>query len=155
MPYLQLAFPPGILRNGTEYESKGRWFGCNQIRFVEGVILRRGDGVKHSTSAVTGKGRKIIAWRDNSLTRWHTRTPRTCSRYNADDSDAAVSQSRLNGSFGPVRFRWPNRVGFKFRIGVAALRPKLALPGAFQQGAIDGADLRAAVDAPAILARPF
>src|SRR5690242_12607072 len=70
MAYLQLSFPPGILRNGTEYESKGRWFGCNQIRFVEGVILRRGDGVKHSTGAVTGKGRKIIAWRDNSLTRW-------------------------------------------------------------------------------------
>lgn len=38
MALFPLAFPPGIYRNGTEYQSKGRWYDANLIRFYEGTI---------------------------------------------------------------------------------------------------------------------
>src|SRR5689334_4298074 len=70
MPYVNLDFPPGMFRAGTERQSEGRWYDCNQIRFWNGLILPRASGAKFSASAVTGKGRRIIQWRDNSLNRW-------------------------------------------------------------------------------------
>lgn len=38
MALLPLSFPPGIYRNGTEYQSKGRWYDCNLIRFYENTV---------------------------------------------------------------------------------------------------------------------
>lgn len=37
MALLPLDFPPGIYRNGTERQSKNRYFDCNLIRFYEGT----------------------------------------------------------------------------------------------------------------------
>lgn len=68
MPYVPLTFPPGLYNNGTEYQAKGRWHDANQIRFVQGRIAQRYGSVKRSTSAVTGKARRIIAWTDGSGT---------------------------------------------------------------------------------------
>lgn len=68
--YLPLAFPPGLYRNGTEYQSKGRWFDANLIRFYEGSIRPVGGWRVKSTSTLTGSGRAIIAWRTKNLTRW-------------------------------------------------------------------------------------
>ncbi len=70
MPYLPLEFPPGIYRNGTERQAKGRWYDGNQVRFYNGHALPRPSGAHRSTAAVTGKGRRIIGWRDSTLTRW-------------------------------------------------------------------------------------
>lgn len=38
MALFPLTFPPGLYRNGTEYQSKGRWYDANLIRFYEGTI---------------------------------------------------------------------------------------------------------------------
>ncbi len=70
MALLPLAFPPGICRKGTEYSSKGRWYDGNLVRFYEGTIQPIGGWRVKSTSALTGKGRAIISWKDNSLVSW-------------------------------------------------------------------------------------
>ena len=37
MPLLTLKLPPGIARNGTRYQSRGRWYDGNLVRFLEGA----------------------------------------------------------------------------------------------------------------------
>lgn len=68
MPLIPLTFPPGLYNNGTEYQSKNRWRDANLVRFYNGLIFPMFGSVKRSTSSVTGKGRRIIAWTDNSGT---------------------------------------------------------------------------------------
>lgn len=38
MPYLPLRIPPGVSRNGTLYQQKGRWYSANLVRWSEGVM---------------------------------------------------------------------------------------------------------------------
>jgi hypothetical protein len=68
--YLALALPPGITRNGTQYQSKGRWYDANLVRFYEGTIRPWGGWRAKTTNTVTGKGRAIITWKDNSALAW-------------------------------------------------------------------------------------
>ena len=70
MARLPLKLPPGIYRNGTEYQSKGRYYNANLVRFFQGTIRPFGGWHQHSTSAVTGSPRAIITWRDNSAVTW-------------------------------------------------------------------------------------
>lgn len=70
MPLFALDFPPGIYRNGTEYQAKNRWYDCNLARFFEGTKRPIGGWRVKSTSAATGKARCIITWRDNSDKSW-------------------------------------------------------------------------------------
>lgn len=54
MALLPLSFPPGIYRNGTEYQAKGRWYDANLIRFYEGTIRPIGGWrTKNRTGALT------------------------------------------------------------------------------------------------------
>ena len=62
--------PPGVSRNGTKYETQGRWYDSNLIRWVEGVMQPIGGWAKFSTSALTNKVRKLFAWRTNGGARW-------------------------------------------------------------------------------------
>src|SRR5579864_6727000 len=70
MPYLPLAFPPGLYKNGTLYEAKGRWYNANLVRFYEGTIRPIGGWRAKTGNTVIGKGRAIITWKDNSLVAW-------------------------------------------------------------------------------------
>lgn len=60
---------PGLYRNGTKYEAKGRWYDANLVRFTEGTIQPVGgwravtDGDGEDLSAVTGVPRAMHAWR--------------------------------------------------------------------------------------------
>lgn len=63
--YVSLALQPGIYRNGTEYQAKTRYYDCNLIRFDHGAIRPRGGWIAFSTSAVAGKPRAMLAWKDN------------------------------------------------------------------------------------------
>jgi len=69
MPYLPLSFPPGIVRPGTPYDAKGRWYDCNLVRWHEGTLgpvggfaLLSGGG----SVAVGGAPRGILGWRRNA-----------------------------------------------------------------------------------------
>lgn len=70
MALIPLKIPPGVYRNGTEYQSAGRWYDSNLVRWFENTLRPIGGWRKKSTSAMTGICRGIIAWRDNSANRW-------------------------------------------------------------------------------------
>jgi hypothetical protein len=66
MAYIPLQIPPGVYKNGTEYQSKGRWNNSNLVRWFENTIRPVGGWRKRSTSQLTGMARGLINWRDNT-----------------------------------------------------------------------------------------
>jgi hypothetical protein len=68
--YLPIKLPPGIYRNGTEYQAAGRWYDANLVRWYENTLRPVGGWRKRSSQQVTGLCRGFINWRDNSATRW-------------------------------------------------------------------------------------
>ena len=68
--YIPLKLPPGIYRNGTEYQAAGRWYDANLVRWYENTLRPMGGWRKRSTSQMTGLCRGFITWRDNSGERW-------------------------------------------------------------------------------------
>jgi hypothetical protein len=70
MELLPLRIPPGVYRNGTEYQSKGRWSDSSLVRWFENTIRPVGGWRKRIASAVTGVPRGAIAWRDSAGDRW-------------------------------------------------------------------------------------
>ena len=65
-----LQIPPGIYRNGTNYQARGRWFDANMMRFFEGTKRPIGGCVKLAATALTGKCRGMNAWAANNGTAW-------------------------------------------------------------------------------------
>jgi len=70
MALVPLKIPPGVYRNGTEYQASGRWFNANLVRWFENTLRPIGGWRQRSASAMTGKCRGLLTWRDNSGDRW-------------------------------------------------------------------------------------
>ena len=70
MALVPIKIQAGIYRNGTEYQSAGRWFDSNLVRWFENTLRPWGGWRKRSTSQMTGVSRGLITWRDNSNARW-------------------------------------------------------------------------------------
>ena len=68
--YLPLKLPPGIYRNGTEYQAAGRWYDANLVRWYENTLRPVGGWRKRSSAQLSGVCRGILTWRDNSAVRW-------------------------------------------------------------------------------------
>ena len=64
--YIPLKLPPGIYRNGTEYQAAGRWYDANLVRWYENTLRPIGGWRKRSASQMTGLCRGLITWRNNS-----------------------------------------------------------------------------------------
>ena len=65
MPLIPLAIPPGVYRNGTEYQGAGRWREASLVRWYEGSM--RPVGGWESRITVTDKApRGALAWSDLS-----------------------------------------------------------------------------------------
>lgn len=66
---VKLTIPPGMFKNGTKYETAGRWYDGRLVRFFEGTIRPVGgwtpqvdqNGV--NLAAITGIARAGLAWR--------------------------------------------------------------------------------------------
>lgn len=60
--------PPGFFRNGTEYESAGRWYDGNLVRWVDGRMRPWGGWrrVLANSATITGAARAILGWRGNN-----------------------------------------------------------------------------------------
>jgi hypothetical protein len=69
MAYIPLQIPPGVYKNGTEYQSKGRWNSSNLVRWYQNTIRPVGGWRKRSNNQLTGMARGLINWRDNSNNR--------------------------------------------------------------------------------------
>jgi hypothetical protein len=70
---LSLKFPPGVARNGTEYESKGRFYDAWLVRWTDDGTLKPVGGWRQRNAAapsLTGAPRAIVAWKDNAATTW-------------------------------------------------------------------------------------
>lgn len=67
-----LAFPPGLRNTGTVYQSKGRWYSGNLVRFRQGNIEPVGGWVQRTLSGATISGvpNAAIAWQTNDGTQF-------------------------------------------------------------------------------------
>jgi hypothetical protein len=73
MPYIPLKLPPGIYRQGTQYQAAGRWYDSNLVRWIEGTLQPVGgwrkrqyaSGGSYVNVQVTGVMRGSHAWREN------------------------------------------------------------------------------------------
>ena len=64
--YIPLKLPPGIYRNGTEYQAAGRWYDANLVRWYENTLRPMGGWRKRASGQMSGSCRGFITWRDNS-----------------------------------------------------------------------------------------
>lgn len=62
--------PPGLYRNGTTYEARGRYVDADLIRWHEGAKRPIGGWRERADDPVTGKARAVLTWRDNSNSSW-------------------------------------------------------------------------------------
>lgn len=70
MPLVPLAIPPGVYRNGTDYQSSGRWRDASLVRWTEGTMQPIGGWATRATVSANKKMRGSIAWRANNGNRW-------------------------------------------------------------------------------------
>lgn len=85
--YLPLKIPPGAWNNGTEYQSKGRWFDVNLVRWRNDAMFPVGGWDQYGTATFTGIARGGVAWADNSGNRW-TAWGTSAFAYAMDDDGA-------------------------------------------------------------------
>ena len=64
--------PPGVFKNGTPYQVKGRWSDCNLVRWKDGKLQPLGGWEKtiDSSPTISGIGRAMLTWRDTTGDRW-------------------------------------------------------------------------------------
>lgn len=71
MDFLPLALPPGVYRNGTKTQAKGRWYAANGVRWFEGTMRPIGGWQAVPVTSpgptadlvVSGIARSILGWR--------------------------------------------------------------------------------------------
>ena len=78
MTLLELSIPPGVKRAGTDYQSRGRWFNTNLVRWFEGamrpvggwVTVKDSGGAPIDVSYDGGVTRALHSWRTNDGAAW-------------------------------------------------------------------------------------
>lgn len=70
MALIPLKIPAGVYRNGTEYQSAGRWYDANLVRWFENTLRPIGGWRKKTETQMSGSCRGLLTWRDNTGTAW-------------------------------------------------------------------------------------
>lgn len=65
MPLIPLALPPGVFRNGTDYQAQGRWHDASLVRWTQGTMRPVG-GWEARVKMGSTPPRGAISWRDLS-----------------------------------------------------------------------------------------
>ncbi len=76
--FVSLALPPGLYRNGTDYQARGRWRDAQLVRWFNGEMRPMGGWRAHSVAGgagaagagIGGVARTLLAWRDNNNSTW-------------------------------------------------------------------------------------
>jgi hypothetical protein len=63
---IELNVKPGVYRNGSVREAKGRYYDANLVRWKNGKLKPIGGWEKTTTTAITGKGRTMLPFQDNA-----------------------------------------------------------------------------------------
>lgn len=101
-----IKIPPGMFRNGTEYESSGRWFDGNLVRWENGRMKPVGGWQQYNAgSAFIGIARGGIAWSDNNGFRYcmigtHLRLYETSGGVFSDITPGALVGGRPDSILG-------------------------------------------------------
>ena len=66
MPLLPLDIPPGVYRNGTEFDQSGRWRDANLVRWRDGSLRPVGGWRTRVATAYDQPPRGMLAWEDLS-----------------------------------------------------------------------------------------
>ncbi len=108
--------PPGVWRNGTQYQAAGRWYDANLVRWVQGVMRPMGGWTARTGSAFTGKARGIITWRKNDGTRmiavgtssklYHVSESATITDITPGTFTAGVDSPTANTGFGAYLYSY-------------------------------------------------
>ena len=61
---VELKVQPGVYRNGSVREAKGRYYDANLVRWKNGKLKPIGGWAKTTTTAISGKGRTLLPFRD-------------------------------------------------------------------------------------------
>lgn len=69
MALMPLNIPPGVYRNGTEFQASNRWRDANLIRWTDGTMRPVGGWSSRATAGTTAP-RALLAWQDLSGDRW-------------------------------------------------------------------------------------
>jgi hypothetical protein len=69
MALIPLDLPPGVFRNGTAYQSKGRWYDANLVRWRNGQLQPVGGWQRITADPLAGKTRSLLSWRGNDAQR--------------------------------------------------------------------------------------
>jgi hypothetical protein len=70
MALLPLNFPPGVHRNGTDYQNKGQYFDANLVRWYSGTIQPIKGWRLRTSTTLSGVPRAALSWRGNNATKW-------------------------------------------------------------------------------------
>ena len=62
---VELKVQPGVYKNGSVREAKGRYFDANLVRWKDGKLKPIGGWAKTTSSTITGKGRTMLPFLDN------------------------------------------------------------------------------------------
>ena len=65
MPLIPLQIPPGVYRNGTEYQASNRWYDANLVRWIDGTMRPVGGWRERDTVGASAP-RAALAWQDLS-----------------------------------------------------------------------------------------
>lgn len=122
MARFPLAIPPGIFRDGTQYQSKGRWYDCALVRWYGRALGPVLGWRRKGSSTLTGLARAAVSWRDNSDNGWlgvgtHSKLY-ACNRlgaafditpggFTAGRADATASGGYGSGPYGSSTYGTP------------------------------------------------
>ena len=70
MSLIELRIPPGVFRNGTKRDARGRFYDANLVRWKNGKLKPIGGWAKTTASALTGKARNMLPFKDNTGVRY-------------------------------------------------------------------------------------
>jgi hypothetical protein len=70
MARFPLSLPPGVFRDGTQLQSKGRYYDANLVRWYGPALGPIGGWRRRGTGVLTGMARAALAWKANNGNTW-------------------------------------------------------------------------------------
>lgn len=70
MALFPLKLPPGVFRNGTNFQASGRWTDADRVRWADGTMMPIGGWATRTAFPSDEPPRAALAWVDNSQDRW-------------------------------------------------------------------------------------